>query len=173
MTSCSVDDCARPHLARTFCAKHYKRWQVHGSPHVSAHREYCDCPDGTSHKTKVCSDCGEEKPRQDFWSSGKTHDLLNTYCKLCDNRRRVSNKHSLSREQFDELRQSTCAICDGPGEVVDHDHACCPSNNSSCGRCVRGFLCRKCNVGLGMFLDDPEKLERAKDYILRQNNPAP
>lgn len=30
--TCSVDGCDAPHLARGWCGKHYKRWQVHGDP---------------------------------------------------------------------------------------------------------------------------------------------
>jgi hypothetical protein len=52
-----------------------------------------------------------------------------------------------------------CGICREPFEVgaricIDHDHACCPvppgaSYSRSCGKCVRGLLCVKCNTWLG------------------------
>lgn len=29
---------------------------------------------------------------------------------------------------------------------VDHDHGCCPEKEKSCGKCLRGLLCPKCNV---------------------------
>lgn len=67
-----------------------------------------------------------------------------------------------------------CPICartlDAVQVHVDHDHACC-AGQFSCGRCVRGLLCRSCNVGLGHFAD-PEMLLRAFTY-LGLERPAP
>ena len=42
--------------------------------------------------------------------------------------------------------------------MVDHCHV---------GGEVRGLLCSNCNVGLGMFADNPEALEAAARYIRR------
>lgn len=30
--TCSIEGCERNHIARGWCAKHYRRWQKHGSP---------------------------------------------------------------------------------------------------------------------------------------------
>jgi len=58
-----------------------------------------------------------------------------------------------------------CAICrtDRPGGVgkhfrVDHDHVT---------KKIRGLLCNRCNVGLGMLGDDYRSLERAIRYLAR------
>ena len=30
--TCSIDGCAKPHLARGWCGSHYQRWAAHGDP---------------------------------------------------------------------------------------------------------------------------------------------
>lgn len=51
------------------------------------------------------------------------------------------------------------------GSAVDHDHSCCP-NSKSCGRCVRGLLCKQCNWALGYVGDNIDKLNGLVDYLL-------
>ena len=47
-----------------------------------------------------------------------------------------------------------CALCDRVREEngnrlgIDHDHGCC-KRYGSCGKCLRGILCRSCNVLIG------------------------
>jgi hypothetical protein len=37
---------------------------------------------------------------------------------------------------------------------IDHDHRCCPGR-TACGKCVRGLLCNRCNLLLGMVESEP------------------
>lgn len=82
--------------------------------------------------------------------------------------------YKLTLEAYDLLLKSQnglCAICGSPPTFetnlyVDHDHACC-SGKRSCGECVRGLLCFKCNSGLGNFNDNIEKLKSSIDYLER------
>ena len=74
------------------------------------------------------------------------------------------------------LQGGVCAICKQPetqtshGRVrdltVDHDRNHC-AGNRSCGLCIRGLICSKCNVGLGMFSDSPDRLIAAANYLTR------
>jgi hypothetical protein len=47
-----------------------------------------------------------------------------------------------------------CALCSRKREengnrlAIDHNHQCCPKSGS-CGKCLRGILCRRCNLRLG------------------------
>ena len=88
--------------------------------------------------------------------------------------------YGITIERFSELlegQNKCCAICktDTPrgnskaAWMIDHDHACCPGKKS-CGKCIRGLLCAKCNWGLGNFNDDPVLFSTASDYVIRHRN---
>ena len=93
----------------------------------------------------------------------------------------IKRTYSLTLESLIELYASQaggCAICNkalpNPGSEeaykfgmsIDHDHACCPSNQT-CGKCIRGLLCRDCNLMVGHAKDSPETLKKAVEYIQR------
>jgi hypothetical protein len=79
-------------------------------------------------------------------------------------------RYGLTREQFGRLlviQQNACAMCHIGFEedqpiFIDHDHACCPDEKSSCGKCVRGLLCLSCNTALGLI---ERKYELARAYL--------
>ena len=80
------------------------------------------------------------------------------------------SRYGLNQEQFDRLLQAqgyACAMCREPFEngqaiFIDHDHACCPDEKSSCGKCVRGLLGLSCNTALGHI---ERKYEMARAYL--------
>lgn len=89
-------------------------------------------------------------------------------------RRRLMRRYGLTVEQHDALLKKqggVCAICRQPDTekkgnlVVDHDHQCCPKKDRSCGKCVRGLLCHKCNQAIGCLSDDVPTILRAADYL--------
>ena len=90
----------------------------------------------------------------------------------------LHTRYRMTPEGLEALRAKQgglCAICrQAEGDKyadgrlkdfsIDHDHTCCPGERS-CGRCVRGLLCRKCNVGIGNLRETPAILRAAADYI--------
>jgi len=78
-----------------------------------------------------------------------------------------------------DAQNGRCAVCqrvmDGDVKVraphIDHDRKCCPGNRS-CGDCVRGLLCARCNVGVGMLGDDPEVIDGAAAYVRQFRRPT-
>jgi len=77
---------------------------------------------------------------------------------------RLKTNYNLSVAQRAEMGD-VCWVCgDSADVVIDHDHSCC-AGERSCGGCVRGLLCRKCNLAIGHFGDDIEKLVSAIYYL--------
>ena len=79
--------------------------------------------------------------------------------------RNLQDKYGITPKQYEAMalaQNFQCAVCGGPPSDrkkhfdVDHDHAT--------GK-VRDLLCHKCNVGLGSFLEDVGRLEKAIAYL--------
>lgn len=89
----------------------------------------------------------------------------------------IKKKFKMSYADYEALLVSQgnkCAACGATasghhsGEwPIDHDHACCPHsrNGTTCGKCIRGILCRSCNLTLGNAQDNPTKLRQLADYL--------
>lgn len=99
---------------------------------------------------------------------------------LVNRKANLKAKFGMTSEDYDRKlaeQGGKCVVCGSadPGGrwgtffPVDHDHDCCPGHKS-CGKCVRGLICSPCNVGLGAFRDDPERLIAAAAYLLSYRN---
>lgn len=85
----------------------------------------------------------------------------------------LRHRYGIGLAQYDTLLRSQdggCALCRQPPDTealsVDHDHACCPGERS-CGRCIRGLLCRRCNIDLGHLENRDATWFAATDAYLR------
>jgi hypothetical protein len=98
-----------------------------------------------------------------------------SYCRDCS--KLVGHAANLKRfgltvEDYIDLEKSQnglCKICNQPEThkrrlSVDHDHSCCPGANS-CGKCIRGLLCFRCNAVLGQLGDNTDILDSMIEYL--------
>lgn len=128
---------------------------------------------------KKCSICKQLKEiTTGFHKDARTITGYASACRVCRKRytdrqhrpvNRVSGlptdnaalrRYGLTLEDWKHLRTRTeCEICAAPfvgAPHIDHSH--------DTGK-VRGLLCTRCNVGLGMFRDNPKFLQAAVNYL--------
>lgn len=142
--------------------------------------------------TRTCIECESTLPIDEFPRNGKSY---RTRCSECyrvyntqnkrsvyktdyNRRHMLMKKYGLTIEMYEEIlaaQGGVCAVCKseeltiGRGGFakalsVDHNHGCCPGP-TSCGSCIRGLLCQKCNTLLGYASDDPGVLRAAAEYL--------
>lgn len=167
---CLIEGCEKISSARGLCPKHYQRLVRLGDPlevPKGAH------PDGP---VRPCKWCGKEF---DSRAEGRLLCCSEKCRRIVELLVKSIGKYSLTLTQYRAMwaaQAGTCKLCrqepSGRSRVlaVDHDHTCCPGQ-SSCGKCVRGLLCDRCNNGLGCFGDNPRLLRAAADYV--ENHPTP
>lgn len=115
---------------------------------------------GTLENTITCPLCGKDKSMR----------LDAVYCsRKCTskagNLRANYNITAIEYRKLLEKFDNRCAICGTTKNLaVDHDHSCCPGVKS-CGKCIRGILCRPHNVGIGMLGDSTHNLSSAISYL--------
>lgn len=141
------------------------------------------------YENKRCGRCGEVKPRSEFGVDKRLSGGLAWQCKDCKRKQDAADrakkepgahrdfalkKYGITQADYEVMlaeQGGGCAICgstDAQNHTVfakhgtksslhvDHDHVT--------GK-VRGVLCGPCNLGLGRFGDDPDRLRRAAAYL--------
>jgi len=165
--TCMVEGCERPQLAQSRCSKHYQAHKSSGeisvlppgSPRASGENraKYGSLvPSGASRRVKkTCVISGCDRYRD------TSH--------LCGRHKSWMKKYKLTHIQIQFIIDlGECEICGiqiSSSQIhIDHDHSCC-NYGSSCGDCIRGALCRGCNLGLGFFRDNPAIMQTAIRYL--------
>lgn len=125
---------------------------------------------------KRCNKCLVTKPLDQFGndSGGKKK---RSWCRMCDseaNRDRIEIKKTAppipvnytcpicgqTEEQLNENINPTLRKKGRPW-VMDHNHDT---------KTFRGWLCRKCNLGIGNFKDNVSLVEKAAEYLRNTQN---
>ena len=164
VVSCRSDDaCLRPVVAQGWCRKHYlQEWRAGRIVKVQpAFRSKADCHPERKHLAHgLCRSC--------YYKGNYALAPVSKQAKWArENPERRAAHHRKSRYGLDDAALAAllvsqgdgCAICSTPITLatldVDHHHVT---------NLVRGLLCRRCNIGIGMFGDDPVRLRAAADY---------
>jgi hypothetical protein len=122
--------------------------------------------------TKLCSVCKQILPVENFAKEG-SKGYLRYECRSC------ARKHNKIIAKIRKVAPPVpdnyvCPVCQRGKDqlttygknkksvwVLDHDHAT---------EKFRGYLCHKCNLGLGNLGDDPERCKRAAEYLSENKN---
>ena len=102
-----------------------------------------------------CANCGRVSIRKS--KSGRDGWRCNPGNPKGSNGRRGGNRAGDPQEGY---KSGTCPICKRYTErlVFDHDHKIKPIT-------LRGWICHKCNLGIGQLQDDPTILQAAIRYL--------
>lgn len=116
---------------------------------------------------RVCKVCNRDKDITEFTKNSNMPGGFLFECKSC-----YAKKYRVAKWGLDASEHPNCDSCGdefGAEDIrnVDHDHRCCPPGTKNCGECIRGVLCTGCNIGLGAFQDNPERLLAAAEYLNR------
>ena len=107
----------------------------------------------------MCSSCGESKPRSMFGDNRWRKKGIQSRCKLCT-KADVRKLRGVDPQvaSLESLPHAKCDICrtDTRRLFLDHDHVD--------GR-MRGWLCYRCNTGLGLLGDTEDALVSAWIYL--------
>jgi hypothetical protein len=150
----------------------------------------------SSQQTKICTNCGEDKPLSDYWMrKSRIGGQPASRCKPCsveinrqwrkanpdyEKKRYASSiketrekhlvrKYGVTLDDYDKMltaQNGCCAICAKPEKNEKHGVFHVDHCHDT-GR-VRGLLCNNCNQVLGRAQDDREILLRAADYLVPQ-----
>lgn len=111
--------------------------------------------------SKVCKRCGLTMPSTNFSRNRYAADGLAYMCRECDKLNKKARFYGLSTDMYMSMlasQEDKCKIC---GEHMNEPHV---DHSHTTGK-VRGLLCTRCNVMLGMALDNTKTLASAIKYL--------
>jgi hypothetical protein len=122
-------------------------------------RKQVNCARGAGHPPPCATPEAMERQRQRA-AERRPGRVIPSETKARWNKTHKFVRFGITEEQFNQMLEAqghACAICREPFEgqriCVDHDHVCCPvppsGHTRSCGECIRGLLCVRCNTWLG------------------------
>lgn len=136
---------------------------------------------------KVCSKCKRKLPPAEFYKDKRTKSGLTCWCQQCSlfrsrsygdenrdkvaavrrrtaRRRLLKSVYGISEAQYESLLLVCGGVCEACGKPDEYGNKLCVDHCHKTDA-IRGILCRKCNVALGLVGDDQETLKRMIAYL--------
>ncbi len=175
MGICKVPVCERLVSCYGYCHAHYQRWR-RGSLNLEIPVRVKRGNGKPRPGYLWCFSCRAEKPDDEMAGAATTRSRgrYTGECKVCRTDRGSTERrrqyiwqfYQLSLEEYNVLlvkQGGVCAICGEPPKKnnlsVDHNHDCC-SGKKSCGKCLRGILCVRCNSKLEWWMTWQNEIAR-------------
>lgn len=131
-------------------------------------------------QTKFCKNCAKDLPITNFHKHSRSKDGLQFFCKQCKlnnnyewlrnnpgKERMYRNRlnYKIEPEEYERMTANGCDVCGSFERLcIDHDHNCCPGVKT-CGKCIRGILCKPCNEAEGKLKSDKNIIRALADYV--------
>jgi Recombination endonuclease VII len=174
MRLCLEQPCNKELHARGYCKSHYNKHMKLGTFTTSEPKEppHRLTDKNLETKTATCSVCGPTPMRfnKDYWFcvTKRRKNEREKPRKGAKYQYSYGNGNYLGLDEITKARlklqteqNNLCAICSAPAKQnktlsIDHCH--------ETGK-IRGLLCSKCNMGLGLLGDTAESLRKALQYL--------
>lgn len=132
---------------------------------------------------KICTKCGVEKLKKEFYKDNRSKGGLQSMCKECfklwqqsstgklsARKAHLQQQYSITLNDYDNMlseQNNCCAICNTPVKECDTGSG----NHLAVDHChttgkIRGLLCASCNIMLGKAKDNIKILKAAIDYLI-------
>ncbi|NBP14756.1 hypothetical protein EBU95_10215 [bacterium] len=110
--------------------------------------------------SKICIYCKEEKSLDQFPKHNMYKDKLDMRCRSCI-KEHASIRRCLHKKAPSKPKLCECCKKTPIKWCLDHDH----ETNK-----FRGWICERCNTGLGKLGDNIEGIVKALNYLLDKKN---
>lgn len=128
---------------------------------------------------KGCTKCNRLLPVSAFGKKACDSELYRSRCKECEQlcrrvgygKRGIEKTYGITLQQYEQMVQvqnQVCAICKQPESGIRRNKKLpfCVDHCHGTGK-IRGLLCIRCNLAIGNFDDDVDRLRAAIDYLTR------
>jgi len=135
---------------------------------------------------KTCCTCKQTLPLKDFYKRGENREKTRSDCKKCtlekhsqygfinyavSKRRHLKDDFNITLEYYDDLvrkQNNKCAICKQEETALTNNKSriksLCVDHCHKTGK-IRGLLCQKCNLILGIMKDNTELFKECTNYL--------